>query len=251
MPHFIGILALLLLARIAVVAADSFPDPMQTPQKFERNLKKKVSLKYLLYLPKDYKPRGKQRWPLVLFLHGSGERGTNLTAVAVHGPPKLAKQRRDFPFILISPQCPHDEAWSNDVLFVLLDEMAKKHRVDTNRIYVTGLSMGGYGAWALATAQPERFAAMAPICGGGDTIRVLLAEGKRRQALKELPIWAFHGAKDQVVPLEESERMIEAFKRLGNSKVKLTVYPDAAHDSWTETYTDPKLYDWLLQHERR
>jgi predicted peptidase len=243
-------LAVLALIRAVVPAADDAHDLMQTRQRFERTIKKKLTAKYLLYLPKDYKPRGKQRWPLMLFLHGAGERGTHLNAVAAHGPPKLVKQGREFPFIIVSPQCPNDDTWSNEALLYLLDEVVKKHRVDTNRIYLTGLSMGGYGTWALATAYPERFAAVAPICGGGDTIRVLLAESRRRSALKQLPVWAFHGARDTVVTPDEGERMVEALKRLGNTKVDFTVYPEASHDSWTETYNNPKLYEWFLEHQR-
>jgi predicted peptidase len=110
--------------------------------------------------------------------------------------------------------------------------------------------MGGYGAWSLAVNHPERFAASAPICGGGNGIDVLLAEGARKQALQSLPIWAFHGARDTVVPLSESERMLAALNRVGCTKVQLTVYTEADHDSFTETYNNPKLYEWLLGHQR-
>jgi predicted peptidase len=111
--------------------------------------------------------------------------------------------------------------------------------------------MGGFGAWSLSTAHPERFAAIAPICGGGDTISILLADGKRKDQLKRLPIWAFHGGKDPVVNVEESEKMVAAYKRIGNKNVELTVYPEAGHDSWTETYNNPKLYEWFLSHRLR
>ena len=227
------------------------PDDMQTPQKFSRKISQTVQASYLLYLPKDYSPRGNKKWPLVLFLHGAGERGTNLTAVAVHGPPKLAKQKKNFPFIIVSPQCPNGEIWSNDVLLNLLDDVMARHRVDPSRIYLTGLSMGGYGTWSLVSEHPEKFAAAAPICGGGEPIRFLLAEGARKEALKSLPVWVFHGAKDPVVKLEESERMVNALKKLGNTDVQLTVYPEAGHDSWTEAYNNEKLYEWFLQHERK
>src|SRR5207247_5709557 len=139
-----------------------------------------VELGYLLYLPKDYNAKSGRRWPLMLFLQGAGERGTNLSLVSVHGPPKLVKQGREFPFILVSPQCPADQRWDNDALLALLDDVIARHKVDTNRIYLTGLSMGGFGAWSLAARYPERFAAVAPICGGGEQIDVLLAgKGKR------------------------------------------------------------------------
>jgi predicted peptidase len=110
--------------------------------------------------------------------------------------------------------------------------------------------MGGYGTWSLGLAHPEKFAAIVPICGGGEMIRVLLSSGERAQALKTLGVWAFHGGKDPVVPLEESQRMVNALKKVGVSDVKLTVYPEAGHDSWTEAYASSGLYDWLLKHQR-
>jgi predicted peptidase len=174
-----------------------------------------------------------------------------LQKVAVHGPPKVVKQRPDFPFLLVSPQCPNGETWSNEVLLGLLDDVMARHRVDTNRVYLTGLSMGGYGTWSLGTAHPERFAAIAPICGGGETIKVLLADRHRQAALRALGVWAFHGAKDQIVKLEESERMVGALRKVGCKDVELTVYPEAGHDSWTEAYHNDKLYEWFLQHERK
>ena len=227
------------------------PAAMQTPQKFEKTVKKKVQANYLLYLPGDYSPTSKKSWPLMLFLHGAGERGTNLARVAVHGPPKLVGHgKQEMPFIIVSPQCPTGERWRTDTLMALLDDVSLKYRVDTNRIYLTGLSMGGYGTWALGNEHPERFAAIAPICGGGEIVPILLASPRKKAALKSLGVWAFHGAKDPVVKLEESEKMINAFKQIGANDVRLTVYPEATHDSWTETYDNPKLYDWFLGHRR-
>jgi predicted peptidase len=220
-----------------------------------KSLKWEVSssgeVRYLLHLPKGYDPNGSQRWPLILFLHGAGERGTNLQRVAVHGPPKLVKEGKDFPFILVAPQCPEGERWQNDSLLRLLAHIMAEHKVDPGRVYLTGLSMGGYGTWSLALASPEKFAAIVPICGGGQTIDALLASRGKAAALRSLPVWAFHGAKDPVVPVEESERMVNAFKKVGVKEVKLTVYPEANHDSWTETYNNPELYQWLLQQERK
>ena len=125
-----------------------------------------------------------------------------------------------------------------------------KLHVDTNRIYLTGLSMGGYATWSLATKFPERFAAVAPICGGGDKLPTLLMSREKKAALKTLGVWAFHGAKDTTVPLEESERMTNALMRAGGKDVKLTIYPDAGHDSWTQAYTEPELWKWFLAHRR-
>ncbi len=208
-------------------------------------------LRYLIYLPKDYSAAGNRRWPVMLFLHGAGERGTNVQRVAIHGPPKLVKEGRDFPFILVAPQCPEGERWQNDSLLQLLEHVMAEHKVDAGRVYLTGLSMGGYGTWKLALAHPEKFAAIAPICGGGEYIDALLASRAKVAALRSLPVWAFHGAKDNVVPLEESERMVNALKKVGVKDVRLTVYPEANHDSWTETYNNPELYEWLLKHSRQ
>ena len=221
----------------------------QTEQSFKKVIRTTASAQYLLHLPKEYQSRGPKRWPLIIFLHGAGERGTNLQAVTMHGPPKIVKSRPDFPFVVVSPQCPPGERWNTDVLNALLDEILKKHKVDPKRVYLTGLSMGGFGSWSWAIANPERFAAVVPICGGGETIGLLLAPPKKVPLLKKLPIWAFHGAKDTVVRLSESEKMVDGFKAIGN-QAKLTVYPEAGHDSWTATYDNPALYDWFLGHKR-
>ena len=246
------VLGVLALATAAARAEDTDPQLMQKRCQFESQLTKAASLGYLLYLPKDYHPADKARqWPLMLFLHGSGERGTNLSKVSAHGPPKLAKLKQDLPFIVISPQCPAGRRWDDETLLALLDDVIARHSVDTNRVYLTGLSMGGYGTWSLGLSHPERFAAIAPICGGGNLILGLLPDTKKQAALKRLPIWAFHGGKDNVVPPAESERMVAAAKSAGCKEVQLTIYPDAGHDSWTEAYNNPKLFEWFLAHERK
>jgi len=224
--------------------------PLQ-PKSFKGKISRQVSANYLLFLPKDYGVQKSKRWPLILFLHGAGERGTNIWKVAVHGPPKIMKDKPDFPFLVISPQCPENQRCDNDVVLALLAEVPKKYKVDQGRIYLTGLSMGGYGTWSLGLTHPERFAAIAPICGGGDPLALLLADRKRVNGLKTLSVWAFHGEKDPVVKLEESQRMVDALKKFGGKEVELTVYPEADHDSWTETYNNPKLYDWFLAHRRK
>ncbi|MCP4257791.1 MAG: prolyl oligopeptidase family serine peptidase [Planctomycetes bacterium] len=215
----------------------------QQSQMFEKKITKTVSCNYLLYLPEDYSKK-RQRWPLMIFLHGAGERGSDLKKVKVHGPPKIVENRKDFPFILVSPQCPKDDWWTEkvDVLINLVDDISARYKVDKKRIYLTGLSMGGYGTWALASAYPERFAAIAPICGGGSRIMSL--------RLKDIPIWVFHGAKDKVVPIDESEQMVNAIRNRGGD-VKFTIYPDAGHDSWTESYDNQELYDWFLEHSKQ
>ena len=215
----------------------------QHSQVFEKQITKTLSCKYLLFLPEAYGEK-EQDWPMILFLHGAGERGDDLNKVKKHGPPKIVENRKDFSFIVVSPQCPSDDWWTEktEVLIHLLDDIVARYDVDKERIYLTGLSMGGYGTWTLAAEYPQRFAAIAPICGGG----------KRFMAfkLKDVPVWAFHGAKDRVVPLKESEQMVNAIKGRGGN-AKLTVYPDAGHDSWTETYNNEELYKWFLQHRKK
>jgi len=195
---------------------------------------------YLLFLPEGY-AKSKQRWPLMLFLHGAGESGTNLAKLKALGPPKIVESQPDFPLILISPQTTR-EGWKPDTLNALLDDVLHRYRVDQDRVYLTGASMGGTGTWRLAAAHPEKFAAIAPICGRGDP-----ADAKQ---LARLPIWVFHGAKDRVVPLASDQAMVEAIQAAGGN-VKFTVYPDAGHDAWTETYNNPELYKWLLLQKRR
>ncbi|HEY0548897.1 MAG TPA: prolyl oligopeptidase family serine peptidase [Verrucomicrobiae bacterium] len=222
---------------------------MQIPQHFNKQITRAVKLGYQFYLPAGYKSSG-EKWPLLMFLHGVGERGTNLTKITVHGPPKLLKRGTNLPFIVVSPQCPDPVTWQDDDLLALLDTIIAKYNVDTNRVYLTGLSMGGYGTWSLGSKAPERFAAIAPVCGGGDQIRILLASKETKMALATMGVWAFHGAKDNVVPLEESQRMTNALMRAGCKDVKLTVYPEAGHDSWTKAYSEPELWDWFLAHKR-
>lgn len=244
-------LALAGLVSASLVRAELSGTPQagrQVPAGYHAVVTRTNQLDYLLYLPRNFGADPSQQWPLVLFLHGAGERGNDLQKVAVHGPPKLAQAGREFPFILVSPQCPEGQVWDDAVLIGLLDELQAKYRVDPKRVYATGLSMGGYGTWALALRHPERFAAVAPVCGGGERIRALLPS--QQDALKTLGVWAFHGGKDNVVALSESERMVDAFKKAGVKDIRLTVYPEAGHDSWTQAYNEPTFFDWLLQHSR-
>jgi predicted peptidase len=218
--------------------------PGQRPMEMKKEVTRTVQMRYLLFLPKGYGGDEQKRWPLMLFLHGAGERGTNLELVKKHGPPKIVEQQPDFPFIVVSPQCPTGRWWDNDLedLSALLDEVQTKYRVDLDRVYLTGLSMGGFGSWSLATREPDRFAAIVPICGGGQP----LLAGR----LKNVPVWAFHGAKDPVVPVDATKEMVRALEKSGGN-VKMTVYPEAGHDSWTEAYNNPELYKWLLEQKRK
>ncbi len=242
-----------------------------TVQKFERTITRKVGYEYLLALPAGYDAAAEKRWPLLLFLHGAGERGSDVWLVAKHGPPKLlrgeappppdetpeARARREAAakaltenFIVVSPQCPAGIWWDDDGIGALLDEIIARHKVDEGRLYLTGLSMGGYGTWSYAMKNPGRFAAIVPICGGGEPSIVRRMARQRKAELTSLAVWVFHGAKDPTVLLEESEQMVAALKRAGTTELKFTVYPEAKHDSWTETYANPDLYTWLLRHER-
>jgi predicted peptidase len=200
------------------------------------------TMNYWLFLPSDYKPNMPKKYPLLLFLHGSGERGNDIEKVKIHGPPKLLadpEKAKDWQFITVSPQCPDGYSWSPKQLKILLDQLEKQYKVDKNRIYVTGLSMGGFGTWGLLYNYPNYFAAGVPICGGFDP-----AEAKR---YINTPLWVFHGAKDGTVRVTMSTDMVDAIQAAGGKRVKLTVYPDLEHDSWTVTYDNPELYQWLLQ----
>jgi predicted peptidase len=247
-------LALLTLAvALTAPAAES-----QTVAAFERTITKKVGYQYLLALPQGYEAAKDKAWPLLVFLHGSGERGSEVWNVAKHGPPKLLRESPLSPagralaenFIVVSPQCPANTSWDDDAVLALVDEIAAKHRVNMKRVHLTGLSLGGYGAWSTGLKYPERFASIVPICGGGSAADIRRALREKKSALTTLPVWAFHGAKDPAVLLAESEAMVAALKKAGVTDVQFTIYPEAKHDSWTETYANPELYAWLLRHAR-
>lgn len=202
-----------------------------------------VILPYLVSLPEDY--NSGQRWPLVLFLHGSAERGQDVQILLRHGPPKLVEAGQKFPFLLVSPQCPSDNTWSQQhiilALTALLDEIEATYAVDPDRIYVTGLSLGGIGTWRLATEYPHRFAAIAPVCGFGNPSSAC--------AIRHVPVCAFHGADDEIVPLERGQATVDALRSCGGN-VTFIVYPGVGHNSWTQTYANPELYTWLLKQRR-
>jgi predicted peptidase len=210
-----------------------------------------LEIAYLLFLPRNYEAKSRKRWPLILFLHGAGERGTDVWKVATHGPPKHVNEHPEFPFIVVSPQCPEGQVWSNYNLLELMNAIISRYRVDPSRVYLTGLSMGGYGTWRLGLTHPEKFAAIAPVCGGGEMITVALSCSGKRSSLGSLAVWAFHGDEDPVVPVTESQRMVDAVKKAGVQEAKLTIYPGIGHDSWTQTYENPRLYEWLLKHKRK
>lgn len=209
---------------------------------FSRKIKKTLSIKYLAYVPTGYETSD-ESYPLILFLHSSEEKGDDLNLVRKCGLPNILEKYDDFPFVVISPQCPESEilGWNTENLIRLLDEIVLKYRIDERRVYLTGMSMGGRGVWSLAIEHPERFAAIAPVCGYGLPFQT----GR----LKGMPVWIFHGAKDQVVPVQNSYDMADALRRKG-AEVNHMVYPESGHDVWTETYNNPKLYEWFLQHTK-
>ena len=196
-----------------------------------------TEFRYLEYLPDDYASR--QDWPLMIFLHGAGERGDDVEKVAVHGPMKYARAGQAYPFVIVAPQCPAGKYWDCFIesLNALLDDALTRYAVDPSRVILTGLSMGGTGTWLWSLANPERFAAVAPVCGTG----VTWYGGQ----LAAKPVWAFHGEADTTVDVTESIRMVQSIRRHGGHP-RLTLYPGVGHNSWENAYTDPALYEWML-----
>jgi predicted peptidase len=221
-------------------ASAQAPDRLES-RSFTKEIRRIVTVNYLLSLPKQYREDENKRWPLILFLHGAGERGNDLDKVKALGPPKLVSEGKEMPFIIVSPPAPERSTWDPEALDALLGEIIGQYAVDESRIYLTGVSMGGAGTWRLASAHPERFAAIAPICGWGDA--------SMAQRTGNIPTWVFHGAKDDVVPLQASLEMVDALKRRGN-EARLTIYPETGHASWTETYNNPAVFEWFLSHKR-
>lgn len=196
-------------------------------------------MQYAVRFPDGYE-EGKT-YPVLLFLHGAGTRGSDIQNITRHSFMKRPDKMPGFPFVVVAPLC-HKNTWFD--LFETLERfalfIASESYTDKARIYLTGNSMGGYGSWQLAMSLPELFAAVMPICGGG-----MYWNAAR---LVNVPVWAFHGGKDGTVFLEESERMVNAVNKKGGN-AKLTVYPEHGHDSWTDTYNNPEIYTWLLSHE--
>lgn len=201
----------------------------------------KMNKEYLVYKPFNYKTTEKS--PLIIFLHGSGERGDNIFKVAKHGIPKVAPKNVDFPFLAISPQClkTKKSGWEVSDLNLLLDYVLENYKVDKSRIYLTGLSMGGSGSWRWLADRKNTFAAAAIVC----------ARTNPEDAPKfgKLPIWVFHGDADSVVKISESQEMVDAIKK-AEGNVKFTIYPGVKHDSWTETYDNQALYKWFLSFKK-
>ncbi|WP_447763167.1 carboxylesterase family protein [Sphingopyxis panaciterrae] len=194
---------------------------------------------YQLFLPRGYSADKAKRFPLLIFLQGSGERGDDIGKVKVHGPPKIADRDPAFPFLTVSPLLGTDQDWDIAKLDRLVDHIAKTYRIDPGRTYLTGLSRGGHASWRWAIAEPKRFAAVAPVAGRGNP-----GEACR---LMDLPVWAFHGDRDDVVVPKGTFNMTRAIRACGRRKVHLTIYPDLGHNAWDPAYDDPALYKWLLE----
>ncbi len=217
-------------------------------------------LKYRLLKPADFNPA--HNYPLVIFLHGAGERGDDNTAQLKHGMKDFCEpqQRMNYPCYVLAPQCPQDERWANidwtketvdtpsdispslGLTFEVVDSMLEDAAIDKNRIYITGLSMGGYGTWDAMVRRPDFFAAAMPICGGGDP--------KTAEKIKHIPIACFHGGADNVVKPEKSRAIIEALKEAGGEPL-YTEYPDVGHDSWTQTYANEANFKWMFDQRRQ
>ena len=202
---------------------------------------------YWLFLPANYAEQARSGGaPLLLFLHGAGERGSptgeDIARVKAHGPPRLLDNpefARRFPAVTVSPQVKTGYAWSPAQLMLLLDHIEENFAIDKSRIYVTGLSMGGFGTWMCLNEAPERFAAAAPICGG--------AKPEWAERLTDIPIWVFHGDRDTVVTIDRSQVIVDAIRNAGGRNVIFTIYEGEGHDSWTRTYNNQLLYDWMFQ----
>jgi predicted peptidase len=215
----------------------------QVSQHFEAQIMQTVRLDYLVYLPPGYGDDPTQRWPLILYLHGAGGRGSDLESVKRNGIPYNLEHGQALPFMVISPQCPADSHWTLHIeaLNALLSDVVARYRVDETRVCITGISLGGAGTWMLAGVYPERFAAIAPI-----SARIVPLPLTR---LKDLPIWAFHGDTDDLIPVSEAKRTVEALKAIGGN-VNLTIYPDGGHELSAQVYNNSELYEWFLNQKR-
>lgn len=213
---------------------------------YDTTLTVPVRLDYLSFAPSGVRPAG--GWPLVLFLHGSGERGSDVARLATVGLPRDLAEGLALPARVVAPQCPADTTWSEHLhaLLGLLDHVLAEGDTDPERVVLTGLSMGGTGAWLLAATAPERFAALVPVCGQRTWF---IGDTPPTEALRRLPIWAFHGEDDEVVEAEASRVQVAALRAAG-ADARLTLYPGVGHDAWKQAYATPELWTWALAQRR-
>lgn len=218
--------------------------------------------RYVVYVPYDYTPD--RAWPLVVFLHGAGERGNDGLIQSEVGIGTAIRRYSDrYPAVVVMPQCPDDKLWDMAVpqIEAALARTFEEYRIDESRVYLTGLSMGGYGTWIWGALNADRFAALMPICGGGRMEDLAMLSGEdapgdaasfeeRIKRLATVPIWAFHGADDEVVPPERSREMVELVKQAGG-EVHYTEFEKTGHDSWTQAYANEKAIRWLFEQRRK
>lgn len=205
--------------------------------------------KALVLVPSNTTESINGKFPAILFLHGIGERGNNLNILKQNGFPRALEGDQQFPFIFIMPQCPSSTEWyytnadNITAMQMFLDDILSRFPIDENRLYITGLSMGGIGSWYFAINMPSRFAALVPVAFRGD--------GWSPEPAKEIPVWAFHGAKDGVIPISKAQELVDQFRAVGGS-VRFDIYPNGGHDAstWTVTYNNPDLYDWMLRKKK-
>ncbi|MGH9323449.1 MAG: prolyl oligopeptidase family serine peptidase [Vicinamibacteria bacterium] len=224
-----------------------------------------VTYKYQVFVPANWTPQ--KKWPVIFFLHGAGERGADGDRQVDIGLPARLREMKDFPAVVVMPQCNRGAWWGDAEMegqaFAALEEAMKEFNGDPQRIYLTGLSMGGYGTWAFGYKYPEKFAALVPVCGGVVASRRFItapswhpfsknpADPYQETAshLTKIPIWAFHGEMDPVVPAAESRKLTEAVKAAGGN-VRYTEYPGVEHNSWDRAYWEEELLPWLLAQEK-
>jgi predicted peptidase len=212
----------------------------ETSGSFSTQITSSYSYGYLLHKPKNLNAKK----PLIIFLHGSGERGTDLEKLKIHGPLKYVASHELDAYIL-APQCVENGNWEAESLYQLIQKVCKENNIDTNRIYLTGLSMGGWGTWDLAMTHPEVFAAIVPIASF-----VNLMQEDDVCKMKDIPMRVFHGLQDDVVDLDSVTAVYKNLKAC-NADIKLTVFEDANHDSWSKVYDNPDIYEWMLQQVKK
>jgi predicted peptidase len=211
----------------------------ETKALFIKEIKTPISMQYILDIPQNMK----EKLPLIVFLHGSGERGTDLDLVKNHSPFTYKNLIKE-PVALLAPQCPAEVWWDTNAVYQLILEISSKYSIDKSRIYLTGLSMGGWGSWRLAEEHHELFASLAPVCAPID--RNIIVNAKK---LSKIPIQIYHGALDDVVTPENSIEIFKELKKL-NANVNLTIFSNDNHNSWDSTYSNPDFYTWLLSHKK-
>ncbi len=210
------------------------------------------SYAYVVYVPPDYTPE--RPWPVILFLHGAGERGEDgflQTDIGIGRA--IRRHHRNIPAIVVMPQCRPNEAWVGPMAGMALrcvELTSREYNLDPRRVYLTGLSLGGHGAWMLAASYPDKWAAVVPICGFAEYAESTGLAEKIAPRLTDIPIWCFHGAADKMVPVEKSRELVEAIKAAGGKSIWYTEYPNGNHNVWDKAYDDPELWRWLFAQER-